>query len=187
MNLDLSQTLELYTSYIQYRSYLSSVLGMSPSLFTFHYPLRCSESSTASVVNHNTGNIGSVNIGNKETISVSYPTPVTPQQAAMCHASNKRKGPHLIYSEEIDHPLKALRYFFITLIRMIPGMVTLSLLSYSTFLYHFVVLTLFLLNSRVHDLLHAGVDISSNSNNNNHIQVLVLCLLLIILFEALHL
>ena len=103
MNLDLPQTQELYTSYIQYRYYLSSVLGMSPSLFTFHYPLRCSEN----------GNVGNTNGGNKESLSVVYSTPVTPQQTAMCHASNKRKGVNMIYSEEIEHPLMALRFVFI--------------------------------------------------------------------------
>jgi len=142
MNLDLSQTLELYTSYIQYRYYLSSVLGMPPSLFTFHYPLRCSESN--SVANHNMGSAGSINIGTKETASVNYPTPVTPQQTAMCQASNKRKGPNLIYSEEIDHPLKALRYLFGTFLWIemffYKNDTMNENLLYATFLWHYVVL-----------------------------------------------
>ena len=112
MNLDLLQTLELYTSYIQYRSYLSSVLGMSPALFTFHYPLRCGDRyNVVSAVN-----AGNANGGFKESVSIEYPTPVTPQQAAMCHASNKRKGVNMMYSEEIEHPLMALRYLVVSFI-----------------------------------------------------------------------
>lgn len=90
---------------------------MSPSLFTFHYPLRCSDSNNpANAASHNTISVGSANGGIKESAGVVYPTPVTPQQTAMCHASNKRKGVNMIYSEEIEHPLMALRYLFATFI-----------------------------------------------------------------------
>ena len=169
MNLDLSQTLELYTSYIQYHYYLSSVLGMSPSLFTFHYPLRCSDSNNA--VSHNTISIGSANGGHKESVSVVYPTPVTPQLTAMCHASNKRKGVNMIYSEEIEHPLMALRFVFIVnyLLKAVRVDGSATLPSTVYFPQNIPLFAIFY--SRVQAHLHAGVEISSNSGNNNHIQV----------------
>lgn len=109
MALDLPQTVELYSSYIQYRYYLSGVLGMSSSPFTFHYPLRCTDGSSVGN-NNNSGSSSSSSSGTiGNSASTIYTTPSTPQQTAMCHANNKRKGPNMIYSEEISHPLMALR------------------------------------------------------------------------------
>lgn len=77
MKLDLPQTVQLYSAYVQYRYYLHDTLGMSPAPLVFHYPLRCNGESALS------------------------DTPETPQQMALCRATSKRKTANMIYPEDI--------------------------------------------------------------------------------------
>ncbi len=74
MRLDLAQTVQLYSAYVRYRYYLHDTLGMSPAPLVFHYPLRCNAESAL---------------------------PETPQQAALCRASAKKKSSNMIYPEDI--------------------------------------------------------------------------------------